>query len=135
MRITGSFLSVLLLCLVDGSVAFVSQTAKGNSLSSSKPKTTSSSSPAPITQLDSRRYAWHEYVRNDPYAKNRNGEVNVLRNEYYYPQNRLGNTMQPYGGGYRDNIRLTRYPPYRSSWGSGYDDYNGPYAPRSSSVC
>jgi hypothetical protein len=116
----------LLLSLVASGGAFLTGAPRSVAPTSTR-ATELSSSPQ-------RNYAWHEYVRNDPYSKNSNGEVNVLRNEYYYPQNKLGNVMQPYGS-YRDNVRLTPYAPYRSSWGSGYNnDYNGPYANTGSSA-
>ncbi|GKY93913.1 hypothetical protein MPSEU_000358200 [Mayamaea pseudoterrestris] len=102
---------ILLTAILPLASAFVAQPVKsGLTLST------------PSTELN---MAWHEYARADPYTRNRNGDVSVLRNEYYQQRgDRLGNVQQPqgyYNNYNNNNYQLSGSNTYRNS-------YNGPYA-------
>jgi hypothetical protein len=116
-----SLQSLLVLAVLPFSAAFVSQT-----------KTSAPLKSAVTPSKTELGLAWHDYVRNDPYTRNRNGEVDVLRSDYYHNRNRLGNMQQPYGSNYywNDNYRNNGYyGPFSNSDASRRYGYgNGNYA-------
>lgn len=115
-----SLRTILALTVLPLSAAFVSQSK--NSASLLKNTVT----PSSTTELG---MAWHDYVRNDPYNKNRNGEVSILKNDYYYNRDRLGNVQQPYSyDRYSWSDNNYRNNGYRSN------DYYGPFANSDSAV-
>ena len=96
-----SLQSVLLLAVLPFTSAFVAQQPSSGAL-----KTATSSK--------SELGAWHDHSRRDPYLKNANGEVNILKSDYYNSRDRVGSMMQPYG-----------YNNYQ--WGNS-NSYSGPYS-------
>lgn len=97
-----SLQSVLLLAVLPFSAAFVSQPSTG------------ASALKTATPSKSELGAWHDHSRRDPYLKNANGEVNILKSDYYNQRDRVGGMMQPYS-----------YNNYQ--WGNS-NSYSGPYS-------